>query len=84
MYHDTKIKIVFCLPQITNIFLAQLVDYLQTNGMGKYESTFLKEGVTGEVLLDCDEELLQSGLGIVSKLHRIKLMKIISGRESVF
>ena len=38
--------------------------------------------VNGEILSECDEEVLSSDLGITSKLHRMRLMKVISGRHS--
>ena len=45
----------------------------------KYQENFKREQVNGEILSECDEEVLTNDLGISSKLHRIKLMKVISG-----
>eukprot|EP00731_Ephydatia_muelleri_P004705 Em0002g881a len=38
--------------------------------------------INGELLSDCDENMLQNDLGVVSKLHQMKLMKVISGRQN--
>ena len=44
----------------------------------QYREAFSKEWVDGEVFKDLDEEALQE-LGVASKLHRLKLMKVITG-----
>ena len=50
--------------------------------MKEYQDVFTQHTIDGELLADCDEEILQHELQISSKLHRLKLMKIISGRHS--
>ena len=50
--------------------------------MKHYQDTFTQQLVNGEILAECDEEILQKELHVSSKLHRVKLMKIISGRHS--
>ena len=45
-----------------------------------YQDTFKREQVNGEILSECDEDVLVNDLGVSSKLHRIKLMKVISGK----
>ena len=44
----------------------------------QYKEAFSKEWVDGEIFKDLDEEALQE-LGVASKVHRIKLMKVITG-----
>ena len=40
----------------------------------------MAESITGEVLAECDEEdILEYELGVKTKLHRIKFMKLIAG-----
>lgn len=51
-------------------------------GLGSYESNFTKEQITGEILAELNDETLKDELGISSKIHRIKLMKIVTGRHS--
>ena len=38
--------------------------------------------VNGEILSECDEEVLCNDLGIASKLHRMRLLKVINGHHS--
>ena len=47
--------------------------------LDKYQNNFKREQVNGEILSECDEDVLTNDLGVSSKLHRIKLMKVISG-----
>ena len=46
-------------------------------GLEQYQETFRSEMVTGEILIHCDEDVLQHELGVSSNIHRIRLMKII-------
>ena len=57
----------------------QVLDLLDAMGMKQYQDKFKQEQVNGEILSECDEELLSSDLGVTSKLHRMRLMKIITG-----
>ena len=47
--------------------------------MSQYKEAFSKEWVDGEVFSELDEHALENDLGVTSKLHRIKLMKVITG-----
>ena len=57
----------------------QVIQLLQQLGLEQYEPSFLREGITGELLLECDEDLLQNELEVKSKLHRLRLLRIIKG-----
>ena len=61
----------------------QVLELLQHSGLSQYRGSFIREGMTGDILLDCDEDILENELGVTSRLHRIKLMKFISGQHSV-
>ena len=50
--------------------------------MKKYQDRFSQEGIDGAILMDVEEQTLQSELGVTSKLDRVKLMKIIRGERS--
>ena len=56
-----------------------MLNLLDSMSLEKYQENFKREQVNGEILSECDEEVLTNDLGISSKLHRIKLMKVISG-----
>ena len=59
--------------------MCRLLDALN---LTQYEDAFRKEQITGEILAELNEEILQNELGMGLKIHRIKLMKIVSGRHS--
>ena len=52
-------------------------------GLNKYKEQFIKEGITGSLLSEFDEEILETELNVKSRIHRIKLMKIIQGSQSI-
>jgi len=47
----------------------------------QYKENFSK--VTGDILAELDEDILLHDLGVSSKIHQIRLMKIINGQHSV-
>ena len=51
--------------------------------LAQYKDVFASEQITGEVLAELDEEILQKELEISVKIHRIRLMKVINGKYSV-
>ena len=55
---------------------------LQVAGLSEHTEIFNEEQVNGEVLLECDEEVMEQDLGIKSKSHRLKLLSIIKGMAS--
>ena len=52
-------------------------------GLSEYKEHFIKEGITGSLLSDFDEEILETELNIKSRIHRIKLMRVMDGRQSI-
>ena len=51
--------------------------------LGQYKNKFHMEQVTGEILAALAEQQLQDDLGVANGVHRIRLLKIISGQKSV-
>ena len=51
-------------------------------GLPQYIPRFHREQVTGSILLQCNEVMLEGDLGIDSQLHRKRLMAIITGQQS--
>ena len=51
-------------------------------GLKQYQNKFKEEQMNGELLSDCDEDVLKNDLGVASKLHRMRLLKVIVGRHS--
>lgn len=51
-------------------------------GFEQHSQAIAKEHITGDVLIECTESILEMELGISSKLHRLRLMKLIDGSHS--
>ncbi len=58
----------------------QVLNLLDVMGLKLYQESFKGEHMTGEILSECDEDVLTKDLGMSSKLHRMRLMKVISGK----
>ena len=63
--------------------LSQMEELLQAMGLPQYIDRFRHERVTGSILLQCDEAMLQRDLGIDNQLHRKRLIALITGHQSV-
>ena len=48
----------------------------------QYKETVAREFVDGEILSELDDKSLENDLGISSKIHRLRLMQIITGSHS--
>lgn len=82
---QTALKDRLWIPLLNFIFSTkslQILSLLEAMDLGQYREVFHREHVTGEILVECTEEVLQNELEITSKIHRIRLMKIISGQHS--
>ena len=67
---------------LTRNLSLQVILLLHDMGLNQYQETFQLEGITGDILVELDEEVLQTELGVTSRIHRIKLLKLISGQHS--
>lgn len=56
---------------------------LEAMGLEQYTEVFREQQINGDILCDCDDELLRTELQIKSRLHRMRLMRVISGQYSV-
>ena len=63
--------------------LSQILKLLEAMNMRQYQGVFMQEQIDGEVLCECDDTVLGNDLKVSSKLHRTRLLKVISGRHSV-
>ena len=64
-------------------FPIQVIQLLDKIGLIEYQDTFIELRVTGGLLSEFDEEILEKELNIKSRINRIKLMRIIQGRQSI-
>ena len=60
--------------------MLNLLNQLQ---LSEHCKAFEKERITGSLLLDLDESILKEELGVNMKLHRLKLERVINGRDSL-
>ncbi len=51
---------------------------LESSDLGKYRPMIQREHVTGDILAVLDDGVLETELGIKSKLHRLRVLKMIS------
>lgn len=70
---------VYRTPLSCPFQVGQLLDAME---LGHYKDAFSRECVSGEILLECDDDILREDLGVASRLHRLRLAKIIDGRHS--
>ena len=61
----------------------QVIELLSKMGLSQYARQFASESIDGLVLCELDEATLEHELGVASKLHRVRLILIISGQISV-
>ena len=52
-------------------------------GMDQCKGAFESEEITGDILAECNEDILKRELGVSSRIHQIKLMKLITGRYCI-
>ena len=51
-------------------------------GLKQYKEKFQEESINGEILVECNSELLRQELKVTSQIHRLRLLKIINGEHS--
>ena len=58
------------------------MELLMAMNLQQYQEAFGREQIVGDILADLDEGVLEHELGMASKLHRTRLMKMVNGRSS--
>ena len=64
------------LRQLDHVTILSLLDLL---GLPQYRASFASEHIDGDILVDLGIEELKD-LGVTSKIHLLRLMKIIEGK----
>lgn len=49
---------------------------LDSTGLSQYKDTFSREAIDGETFMLLDDQILAEELGITSRLHRAKILKL--------
>ena len=52
-------------------------------GISQYKEMFIAEKIDGPIFIELDEEVLEKELGIASRLHRLKILRLLEGRVSI-
>ena len=60
----------------------QICRLLDVMKLSQHKDKFRTEQISGEILCELDDEALEVDLGVKSKIHRVRLMKIMSGKHS--
>ena len=64
------------------MFQFQVLYLLKIMNLSQYSEVFMEESIDGEILAECNDSLLEKELHITNKVHRSRLLKVISGRHS--
>lgn len=51
--------------------------------LSQYKDTFARECIDGGILQELDESVLTNELGVASRIHCLRLMKLARGETSV-
>lgn len=65
------------------VSLTQVLQMLDKLGLSRYKDIFEAEQITGSLLMELDNDLLEQDLGITTKIHRLKIMRVIDGKQSL-
>jgi hypothetical protein len=53
---------------------------LKSAGLETYIDVFKAECISGDILQEIDDSVLSKELGVKSKLHRIRMMRLVGGK----
>jgi hypothetical protein len=67
---------------LQNMSTEQVRQLLEAMNLTQYQNKFASEGIGGDILMELEDQDLQNDLGMKSKVHRVRLMKIIKGQHS--
>lgn len=60
----------------------QIQQLLVAMKLDQYKEAFASECIDGGILQELGEDLLQEELGVASRLHRLRLLRVINGVQS--
>ena len=62
---------------------SKVLRLLENMGLEQYTPTFKQEQINGDILSTCDDAILKDELSVTSRLHRMRLLRVIEGTYSV-
>ena len=57
---------------------------LDVLGLPQYKKKFKEEKISGALLQELDEDILKTELEVSLKIHRLRLLRVIDGRQSLY
>ncbi|XP_019854540.1 PREDICTED: uncharacterized protein LOC109583561 [Amphimedon queenslandica] len=62
---------------------SEIGEFLGLMGLKQYAATFSNELVDGKLFFELDDVMLEEDLSVTSRLHRLRMMRIIRGEQHV-
>ena len=75
-------KSIFTEKKLDDYTVQEVRELLDSLNLSQYTDRFVEEGVNGEILSVLDGPILENDLGVVSGLHKKKILKIIEKLNS--
>ena len=60
-----------------HVLIFKVSQLLKKMGLLQYTEVFAREQISGEIMMEVDDDILKSELGITSKLHRYKEWPVV-------
>ena len=64
-------------------FSLQILKLLDQLNLTTYKENFRREQIDGWLFMELNDDILQYELGVTSRLHRLKLIRVIEGKLKV-
>lgn len=59
----------------------QVLEVLESIGLHQYKDAFTREAIDGDLFMILDEDTLANELGVTSKLHRLRILKLCENQK---
>eukprot|EP00731_Ephydatia_muelleri_P004030 Em0002g206a len=84
--HEGELKIIIekNKSRLDTFSCDEVLQLLDALGLSQYKKKFVAERISGKLLLQCNEKVLEKELGISNKLHRLQLMTVIEGKDCAY
>ena len=73
---NTLTTVPLASSSMSDMTVDEVCNLLKQNNLGQYEAKFRAEMITGDLFVSLDSDMLQDDLGVTSKLHRLRLLKL--------
>jgi hypothetical protein len=70
------------IQHLNTLSTKQVGDLLERMKLSQYREIFAEQEITGAILSQCTTEVLKMELGVASRIHRLRLLQIVTGEIS--